>query len=137
VVKIPRKPAEWFSGALFARNRDHSRGLGFIFRIQIDKSLFARPVVLCVCHRFGSTKTDPCDDKDEIFFRARARVRSDAKDTFFLSKETLTGTLLTSPILADTSLVVPQRRPGPRRRESSQRRRYSDVHHQLGARGVS
>jgi hypothetical protein len=102
-----------------------------------QKSLRETGLALCVYHRFGSTKTDPCNNKDEIFFRARARVRPDAKDTFFLSKETLTGTLLTSPIFADTSLVVPQRRPGPRRRESSQRRRYSDVHHQLGARGVS
>lgn len=83
MVKIPRKPAEWFSGAVFARNRDHSRGLGFIFRIQIDKSLFARPVLLCVCHRFGSTKTDPCDDKRRDIFHARTRCPSGRKRHFF------------------------------------------------------
>lgn len=36
-AKISSKPTKWFFGLVFGRNRDHSRGLSVVFRIQIRR----------------------------------------------------------------------------------------------------
>lgn len=88
MVKIPRKPAEWFSGAVFARNCDHSRGLGFIFRIQIHKSLFARPVLLlCVSSLWVNQNRPLQQQRRDIFSRARTRPSGRKRHFFSIERD--------------------------------------------------